>query len=347
MNLLILLTINAGILVLVIAIRNILLAKKEKSAGSRNASEPKPREIVSTSSEKAAAETSNRTSSYSELLKWLIGTVGLGLVGIMINKQIQQTDLSIKRIEADAKLLEVITKDKDILKTSSSDSLELRYLQFIRTFITTDSIKKAVDYRKDELARLIQFQANNAAVHLTKEESNNAKVKLKQIQRDQLDDAYTRLLGKNIADLKKEEQTIAPDITPVDSSALSSLNVAQKNLAPPVIIHNDTSYILVGNPTTKWCKTNYYVEFNNLRILVKDVSPGNQTMEVNLLDLEENADNPRLIQSDITVTVGETYTVYSLKTRTRYQITLTYIGSAGRNPFTKAAYITVAIYQKG
>ena len=80
---------------------------------------------------------------YFDLLKWLIGTIGLGGAGILINFQIQKTELKIKRIGADATLLEVVTDDIEFY--SSSNEASFKYLSFIRTFITSDEIKKNVD----------------------------------------------------------------------------------------------------------------------------------------------------------------------------------------------------------
>ena len=66
---------------------------------------------------------------------------------------------------------------------------------------------------------------------------------------------------------------------------------------------------------------------------------------VDLKDVEATDNNPPIIHRNVTLTSGET--IIMEHNGYRYQITLNYIGAAGRNPFTKAGYITVATYKKG
>jgi hypothetical protein len=107
---------------------------------------------------------------------------------------------------------------------------------------------------------------------------------------------------------------------------------------------------LVGTAQTQWCKQGYYVEYNNtLRIGINDLNASDKKIIINLKDIENEVEKqiaiPGSNDSTKIVKVGESYEL-DYNNKYRYQITLNYIGTTGKNPFTKAAYITVATYKK-
>lgn len=282
-----------------------------------------------------------------DLVKWMIGTIGLGIAGIVINRQIQKNELDIKRMEADTQLLAVITKD--VTHHSSSDTLELRYLSFIRTFITTDSIKHALENRRLELDGIIQSRGRAQASNSIQDQQKKAHEKIDEPMKQQLNKIDATLRNRSaevsINDFKAEENKIAETVSSIDSTAIVTLNASQKAITPSVVKDKEISYTLLGDPLTKWCKAGYYVEFSNtIRVSVSKVTPGSNTITVDLKDISVSNDHPPFIRENVNIASGETILVDH--GNYRYQIKLNYIGAAGKNPFTKAGYITVATYRK-
>ena len=287
-----------------------------------------------------------KNKSHIEIIKWLIGTVGLGFTSIFINAKIQNTELEIKRIEADATLLGVVTKNG--VTNSASDSLELRYLSFVNTFITSEDIKEAVYDRQKELRGLLQINLKDAFIKSTQVQKKNVEAKITVPKKNELkeNEESMRIEGTQVSinELSKKEDELVSNVTSIDSLTIINLNSAQKTITPSILKENKNLYGLIGDPITKWCKRGYYVEYNNsLRIGILDLAK--QSITVNLKDIESEKVPPPIIKSSVILSNGETKTIdYN---NYRYQIKLLYIGAAGKNPFTKAAYITVATYKKG
>lgn len=287
----------------------------------------------------------NKKESLIEIFKWLIGTVGLGVASICINAEIQKTELEIQRMEADTKLLGVVTTD--VIGNSSSDSLELSYLSFVNTFITTSEIQQAVDFRIMELKRLIEINAENVFIKSNQIQKRKIEAEISEPKKKELNEneENLRIEGKevNINELSKTEDKIASETASIDSITIAKLNSVQKTITPSIINEKKDFYGLIGDPITKWCKKGYYVEYNNsLRIGIKELT--NQSITFNLKDIGTEEAPPKIIKSSVILSNGETYTIdYKYY---RYQISLSDIGAAGKNPFTKAAYITVTTYKK-
>jgi hypothetical protein len=101
------------------------------------------------------------------------------------------------------------------------------------------------------------------------------------------------------------------------------------------------SYVLVRDPQTQWCKSGYFVIFNNsLKIGINSLSTANGSIDARLTDVKSGKE----IEASHLLKIGESYQLDI--DDLQYHITLNYIGAAGRNPFTKAAYMTVATYTK-
>ncbi len=282
---------------------------------------------------------------FLDLSKWLVSSVILGIAGVVINKNIQETELEIKRIEADTKLLETVTSN---IKNNQTDSLELRYLSFVKTFITTDEIKDEVGIRISELKYNLSLSSKNKVEDENKKETEKATRTFNSDERTKIIQAENDLKNNNrdkvnIEELKSIENKLTTNVTSIDSSTINRINSTQRMIAPVTILKDDYSYKLIGEPVTKWCKEGFYVEFNNtLRIGISSLN--NQSIIINLRDIEDKISEPELIKDNIDLSEGESYKLaYNNK---EYDIKLSYIGSAGKNPFTKAAFLTVSTYIK-
>ncbi len=287
----------------------------------------------------------NLSGQLLELVKWLIGTIGLGLTGICINQEIQTTELKVKRLEADAKFLEVVTSDigEDVVNS------EIKYLEYILTFVTTPEIKKEVQEKINRKKALdIEEEAKRVKAKETEELDkiqNNLdteqKEKFKE-KRNQEESTETVEPANSIEDLVAEEENIAPNTEDLNFGE-SIIDSLQKATTRTEFVSNEREYKLVGTPVTKWVKKGYYVEFSErLRIGVKALKKNSIT--VNLKDIQDAQTDPILLKNSLTLSEGEIW--IENRDDYRHQITLNYIGAAGKNPFTKAGYITVATYKK-
>lgn len=290
-------------------------------------------------------EEPNLSNKLLDLLKWLIGTVGLSLAGIYINNDIQTTELKIKRLEADAKFLNVVTaKIGDEVVNS-----EIKYLEYILTFVTTPEIKKEVQ-EKISRKKAIEIEEEAKKVKAKETETiSSFKDRLNARQREQFENKKEEEQSvemvepeTSIDDLINEEENIAPN-TETLNFGKNTIDSLQKATTPTAYVSKNSEYKMVGTPVTRWVKKGYYIEFNErLRIGMKAVSKNSIT--INLKDIEKSRINPDLLKDNLTLSEGEIW-VEDLSDY-RHQITLNYIGTAGKNPFTKAAYITVSTYKK-
>lgn len=206
-----------------------------------------------------------------------------------------------------------------------------------------------MEKRLKELDEIIGKRGVAQATNTTQNQEKKAQEKISAPQQQQLNQIEARLQSKSrevsINELKTEENKIAEAVPSIDSPAIATLNAVQKTITPPIVFNREKTYCLVSDPVTKWCKENYYIEFNGtLRVSVTNVNPKSNSITVDLKDIETSDNNPAIIREKVTISSGETIIVEH--NGYRYNITLNYIGAAGRNPFTKAGYITVATYTK-
>jgi hypothetical protein len=282
-----------------------------------------------------------------DFFKWLIGTVVLGVAGNIISCRYNDTRLELERMEADSKLIAAVSAKFDTLP-----SVQLSYMKYIKPFITTPLLIKGVNQNIDTLILAVHYQVKDSKSEVisAKQDAFKALNQTEIAKFKQLANVDTTKGSKPVNQISMNEvihqedkileKNTAP-IIPIDAKAISNIDAAYVILTPKT---NDT-YILIGSPQTLWCKKGYFIEFNNtLRIGINDLIVSDQTIIVNLKDIGVDADNPPLIKDNITIAAGQTFT--ENWNAYRYLITLNYIGAAGRNPFTKAAYITVATYKK-
>jgi hypothetical protein len=279
--------------------------------------------------------------------KWIIGTVILGLAGNVISCRHNDTKLELERMEADSKLISAVSAKFDTLP-----SVQLSYMKYIKPFITTPALIAGIDQNIDSLIFAVHSQIKDSRNEVTtaKQEAFKAYTPKQIDQLKQEANADTSKGSKPATtsmneEIHQEDKILEKNtnlITPIETKAISNIDAAYNILTPKT----DSAYTLSGNPQTLWCKKGYYVEFNNtLRIGINDLIIGDQKIIVNARDIETDTDDPPLIKDDIVIKSGQTITQDWKKTY-RYLITLNYIGAAGKNPFTKAAYITVATYKK-
>lgn len=283
-----------------------------------------------------------------DLVKWLIGTVALGLLGWYTNYKIQETQLkseqlnkereiALRQIELDATLIEAVSE-----KYSESTKSQLSYLRYIQPFITTDCLQVAVQRQ----IRVLRNELNSNVSAKLNQQISQEIAKALPNQRD---------LWKRIAAEEKTTSNVSAQLMPsLDQStfddsfdtsfvynAITSIEKS-KSLSTPNIQYD---YILIGAPETQWCKVGYYIVFNSvLRIGVNKLSKDAAVVNFKLVKSSDFNSIEKNIKDDVTLIAGGFIEVN--EGDFRYEISLDYIGAGGKNPFTRAAYITVATYSK-
>jgi len=284
--------------------------------------------------------------------KWIIGTIVIGITGQIISWNYNKSKLEIERLDADSKLITAASN-----KFDSSLRVRIDYLNYIKPFISTEGIRERIQQTIQYLSPPIIDAANNALAGDIKIEKDNNNSKINKaadtnIRKDlgtlaatksKLDSQSSISLYNDSVNTILNALSEKVTILPVDSAAIQKITETYSFATPPII----DDFILTGAPVTQWCKEGYYVEYNNsLRIGINDLNTNTQQIKVNFKDIENNEVKsiPPNVKKSVDITVGQMFTLNH--GNYRYQITLNYIGAAGRNPFTKAAYITVATYKK-
>ena len=287
----------------------------------------------------------NLNTSSLDFLKWVVGTLILGIVGnivtcnynnaqLKINNKRDSVELELKRMDIDSKLMEAVSS-----KYIGNDTSERRYLEFLTTFITTDSLKKAVNQRMATLNIRTKAKTDSAI----KTENTQIQIDANKLNSN-IQQEYKKL-AKSVpskpspmTDFIKNEDTIKQsNKVSIDTFTVSKIEQS-KIITTPVVTRD--SYILVGTPQTLWCKEGYYVLFNDiLHIYIKSLD---KTIGISAQIINEKTN---ALIDDTFFKLGDQKS-YELENGYKYMISLDYIGAAGKNPFTKAAYITVVTYKK-
>src|ERR1700744_701809 len=76
-----------------------------------------------------------------DLIKWIVGTVGLGIITQLITCEHNASELALQRLNADSKLITAISE-----KFDTTARVQLSYMKFIRPFITSDNLKPGVQH---------------------------------------------------------------------------------------------------------------------------------------------------------------------------------------------------------
>lgn len=282
------------------------------------------------------------TPAIIELLKWFLGTIVIGGFGIYIQFKNSESEENLRKIDADANLVQTVSAKFDTTARG-----QLAYLTYIYPFIRTDNFRNAVQTLRDSLTPIVQVQINKTAekkIDSAVQDNKSSSVTINNATKSEK--ALDKIKRpKPISELIKQQDTTLPNAVKIDSAAIKSIETQQILLTSRSV----KNYILINGPQTLWCKEGYYVEFNNtLRIGISDLNNSKKTITVNFKDIENGAETQippsESSNSNKVLNVGENYPLDYNKYR--YQITLNYIGAAGKNPFTKAAYITVATYKK-
>lgn len=281
------------------------------------------------------------TKDILSLIKWFIGTVVLGLVGIFINKKIQETNLELKELETDKQLISTITKD--ITKHIENDLASYKYLKFVRTFITSETLLFPIEEKIGELEEAAERELRSVTQTINNTKQEKAKKQFTKKEQLKVENEVSKLkkdeVGPvNIEKLQSIEDQVAKFSTKIDSSTISEIEKVQKAITPVVISKEKKTYILEENPMTKWCKEDYYVKFYDvLKIVVKSKVKKGDPVEIKIEDLSNKEKTKEYV-----LEVGKSVDIKM--NEIRYQVKLTFIGGAGKNPLTKAAYFTVSQY---
>lgn len=281
------------------------------------------------------------TEQIIDLIKWFIGTVVLGVFANVITNNYNNNKLVLERLDTDSKLITSIS-----LKFDTLPSTQYSYLRFIKPFVTSDSLKKGIKESLDTLKIAVKRQQANAQKTVQPAADKN----LSHLTEPQVT-AFKNTASSDISTSKvppvtsmseavKSENNLVGDnvkLTNIDTKAISNIEAASVILNPPIV----NNYTLIGSPQTLYCKKGYYVEFNStLRIGVNYLDIANQKVSVRYTDISSG----EILKDETFLDLNKPDTLVA--NPLKYNITLTYIGAAGKNPFTKAAYLTVATYKK-
>ncbi|MDB5117676.1 MAG: hypothetical protein JWQ79_3168 [Mucilaginibacter sp.] len=297
-----------------------------------------------TNPEEVPGKTFGMNDKMIELLKWFITSVVLVVAAGIITHYDNESKLELEKVDTDSRLITAISTKFDTLA-----STQYSYLKFIQPFVTSPDLQEPVKLSIERLEKLVKqqtFQSPKADVPQAATANQN---KLTAPQTKALQDLAGATAGavpttqiKPLSDAIQAENNVVKDnpaLTSIDAKAISNIEAATVILNP---IKND-NLTLVGPPQTLWCKKGYYVEYNNtLRVGLSNLDAGSQTITVDLTDITSTPTT--FIRQNMVLNVSKTETVD--RSPYQYKITLNYIGAAGKNPFTKAGYITVATYKK-
>jgi len=290
------------------------------------------------------------TPAALDFFKWVISTIVIGGFAMGIGLFKDANDLRLKEMEVDSKLITAVS-DKYLFKDDSvfMQKNEAGYLQFISTFITTKELADKISRRQTNLKSIkITTKANtiDSATAAAKKNvvTNNLMLANKLQAIDDVKPAspisMNKFIAQNKAAIKNDTTGIGLLTSKPVADAYKAIELANSSTTPGKIADD---YYLTGTTQTLWCKTNYYVVFNNiLRIGVDaiNIDPNTKSATVNFKDDNTGGVVQKSTILNINAPINVDYQ------GTRYQVTLSYIGGAGLNPFTKAAYITVAVYNK-
>ena len=90
---------------------------------------------------------------------------------------------------------------------------------------------------------------------------------------------------------------------------------------------------------SSWFKKQYFLQFENIKVLLLNLSKSKQSINVEIRDIAVNKEPIATTQIELNQPFTFIYNEY------KYIIQLDRIGSAGNNPFTPAAYITLIKYK--
>lgn len=285
------------------------------------------------------------TQNVVDLLKWSLSSVVLAAAALLISYWHKETELELKRIDSDANLIDAISSRFD-----TASLFQHKYLSHIKIFITSKELRAVVEQKIDSIWRDLKNTQHVAeeTIKPRQEIAENElpeKVKAALKESARQNESVPISQQKPISDYKEIENNILEDATVARIDSLAVINIAQaKDLLLPQV---KADWTKIGAPVTKWCKKGYYVEFfDALGIGVKDVNKTSEAATINLKKIfnDQITNIPFEGNESTVLSMGETIAIELAEIK--YEISLDYIGAAGKNPFTKAAYLTVVRYKK-
>jgi hypothetical protein len=153
----------------------------------------------------------------------------------------------------------------------------------------------------------------------------------------------------------KTEKTLDSIATLPQVAALSAQTQAvtktftdQANVVNNIVKDNSNQKMEDGYPETIWFKENYFLVIDDMKIVLEEIID-NGTIRVSMCRSTTSEVCPIDKQIDLAKYGGQITNDQPLEINEngyKYIIRLDHVGHAGKNPFTKAAYITVEKYSK-
>jgi hypothetical protein len=253
-----------------------------------------------------------------------------------------------KKAVCDAAKFDNIYNDKIIQSKINA------YAILCNSFDSTVAITQPTISRNDSV-----IQKTAEIVDNSKTATSNAK-KLEDLDR-KINVAYLDLIGTT--DIKKK-QVLEKEATQLKNDASAIINSdplikkakiasdsAQEafktqqdviNLSVSLPVNNLKSSVLIYR-SSGWFKEGYFLQFEDVRVSLMDLSKSDQTIKVDLCNQIGPGECTHPISSQ-TISISTSYTF--LLGDFTCKITLDRIGSAGVNPFKPAAFITFEKYKK-
>jgi hypothetical protein len=193
--------------------------------------------------------------------------------------------------------------------------------------LATDTLRllnKTKSIPQGTLAKGVKIDNIDNRINLLKDSIQKTKDKGKQLK-----------LRKDSVNLEIAKQTIINTDTLLTKAAVP-IQKLQAAIQQTQAISNDnnsgSNYISSG-----WFKPGYYLQFENIKVLLKGINKPDQSISVEICDMI----GPAVCVSPIAVPSIGYDTAYNFAYgKFNYKITLDKIGHGGSNPFTIAAYVT-------
>jgi MinD-like ATPase involved in chromosome partitioning or flagellar assembly len=138
----------------------------------------------------------------------------------------------------------------------------------------------------------------------------------------------------------KRQEIIQSDtlLSKIQKPSIDLENAIQKQES--LGINKDNTSVAKLTDTDAWFKEGYFLQFEDIRISLKVLDKKTESITVEICNTTTDLYCRPLVKEK-TISKGESFTFS--KGKYKYVLTLNRIGAAGRNPFTKAAYISFEV----
>jgi hypothetical protein len=156
---------------------------------------------------------------------------------------------------------------------------------------------------------------------------------------ERLEDSLNKLIAKaQIVEISNKSQVVTEDY-------VKKTEIVQ-NISSEIKQDASQRKMADGYPKTAWFKQGYFLVFDHMKIYLQDLDAGNGTIAVEICrsTSTQACTTEHLITTDQAITKNNPYSF--TEKGYAYVIRLDHIGPAGKNPFTKAGYITFEKYEQ-